>query len=48
MLLENGTARQGEPVPPMFLSSGDVDEFARIGGMLLGPELDNVGRWNAS
>lgn len=47
MLLENGTERAGAPVPPEFLSSGDVDEFARIGRMLLGPELDEVGRWNA-
>ncbi len=46
MLLEDGTIREGEPVAPVFLSSGDVEEFARIGRMLLGPELDNVGPWS--
>lgn len=45
MLLADGTFREGSPVPPVFLSSGDIDEFARIGRMLLGPELDNVGAW---
>lgn len=46
MLLESGAARSGSPVPPEFLSSGDVGEFARIGRMLLGPELGAVGRWD--
>lgn len=45
MLLANGGTRVGSPEPPQFLSSGDVDEFARIGQMLLGPELSTVGRW---
>ncbi len=47
MLIENDTLREGEPVPPLFLSSGDVEEFERIGSMLLGPELKNVNRWTA-
>ncbi len=46
MLLANGGARVGTPEPPQFLSSGDVDEFARVGQMLLGPELSTVGRWS--
>lgn len=46
MLMNNRTTREGTPVPPVFLSSGDIDEFARIGRMLLGPELDTVGHWN--
>lgn len=45
MLLASGAVRTGEPTPPEFLSSGDVAEFRRIGQMLLGPELDAVGRW---
>jgi len=48
MLLEEGTVRRASPVSPVFLSSGDVDEFARIGRMLLGPELEDVGRWAPS
>ncbi|MFT7475066.1 MAG: glutamate racemase [Verrucomicrobiales bacterium] len=48
MLLDNGEVREGYPIAPLFLSSGDVDEFARIGRMLLGPELVDVGRWPAS
>jgi len=47
MLLGTNTARVGEPVAPTFLSSGDVDEFARIGRMLLGPELGAVTEWKA-
>lgn len=46
MLLAGGGTRVGPHVAPLFLSSGDVDEFARIGRMLLGPELINVGRWS--
>lgn len=46
MLFATGQHRVGEPEPPQFLSSGDVDEFARIGQMLLGPEVDAVGRWS--
>ena len=45
-LIANGTLREGNPVPPVFLSSGDVEEFARIGAMLLGPELKDVGYWS--
>ncbi len=45
MLVNSELSRTGEPVAPVFLSSGDVDEFARIGRMLLGPELGDVGRW---
>lgn len=48
ILLEGGQMRIGAPVAPLFLSSGDVDEFARIGRMLLGPELADVGRWQPS
>ena len=47
MLISSGTLREGTPVPPVFLSSGDVEEFARIGAMLLGPELRNVARWTS-
>lgn len=47
MLIDSGTLREGEPVAPVFLSSGDVEEFQRIGAMLLGPELDNVGQWTS-
>ena len=46
MLLEDGGTRVGPQRAPLFLSSGDIDEFARIGSMLLGPELENVGRWS--
>lgn len=45
MLMDNGTTRESKSVPPTFLSSGDIHEFARIGRMLLGPELDSVGEW---
>lgn len=45
MLIESGTLREGPPVPPVFLSSGNVEEFQRIGAMLLGPELSDVGQW---
>jgi len=45
MLLEHGGTRVGPQRAPLFLSSGDIDEFARIGSMLLGPELESVGRW---
>ncbi len=44
-LVANGTLREGTPVPPVFLSSGDIDEFARIGAMLLGPEVKDVAQW---
>ena len=47
MLISSGTLREGTPVPPVFLSSGDVEEFARIGAMLLGPEVRNVARWTS-
>jgi len=45
MLERDGNSRRGEPVNPIFLSSGDVEEFERLGAMLLGPELINVGQW---
>jgi len=45
MLEGNGAGRKGTAVTPTFLSSGDVDEFARIGAMLLGPELNTVAAW---
>ena len=44
-LLADGQARNGSPVAPAFLSSGDIDEFRRIGQMLLGPEISAVERW---
>ena len=28
-----------------FVSSGDVDSFKRLGGRLLGPEVDDVEAW---
>jgi len=46
MLEGNGGKRAGEPMRPVFLSSGDVDEFERIGKMLLGPELGDVQPWS--
>lgn len=45
MLLDDGGARAGTPEPPQFLSSGNVDEFERIGRMLLGSEVGAVRRW---
>jgi glutamate racemase len=47
MLLDLGSTRVGSPEPPIFLSSGDVGEFERIGRMLLGPEVHEVGIWNS-
>ncbi|MGI9607394.1 MAG: glutamate racemase [Acidimicrobiales bacterium] len=44
-LIDGGRTRTGEPVAPVFLSSGDIDEFARIGRMLLGPEMVDVAAW---
>ena len=46
-LITTDTLREGAPVSPVFLSSGDIEEFARIGAMLLGPELVDVGQWLA-
>ena len=45
MLEREGTSRSGEQVKPIFLSSGDVEEFARIGQLLLGSEVSNVQHW---
>ena len=45
ILEADGGARRGERVSPVFLSSGDVAEFERIGRMLLGPEMGSVERW---
>lgn len=45
MMMSEGILRDGDPVAPIFLSSGDVGEFERIGSMLLGPEVVNVGQW---
>jgi glutamate racemase len=42
-IAETGTGRQGGPAPSRrFVSSGDVETFARLGRQLLGPELDAV------
>ena len=46
MLERDGTKRTGEAMNPIFLSSGDVEEFERIGQMLLGPEVGDVGHWS--
>lgn len=46
MLTTRGQARHDPPVPPLFLSSGDVGEFERIGRTLLGPEMVQVRRWH--
>lgn len=45
MLEEHERLRSGPAVPPLFLSSGDVDHFARVGRTLLGSEMVDVGRW---
>ncbi len=45
MLLDNEAIRVGPAVPPVFLSSGDVGEFERIGRLLLGPEMVDVSPW---
>lgn len=45
MLEGDGMVRTGGQVPPVFLSSGDVGEFERIGQLLLGPEVANVSHW---
>ncbi len=42
-ITETGTGRRGGPAPTRrFVSSGDVETFARLGRQLLGPELDAV------
>lgn len=46
MLEGDGSCRVGETVNPVFLSSGDVAEFERLGRMLLGPEVGAVGTWS--
>jgi glutamate racemase len=45
MLLGLQQTRSGDPVRPVFLSSGDVAEFERIGRTLLGPEMVDVEPW---
>ncbi len=42
---DGGMTRKGAVEAPRFLSSGDRQEFERLGRMLLGPELDRVGVW---
>lgn len=44
-LVSAGVARAGGTGHHRFLSSGDVEWFARLGRRLLGPELDEVGPW---
>ena len=43
-------AKRNEPGTHTFVSSGDVETFARLGRQLLGPELDHVvaHRWERS
>ncbi len=46
LLASSGTAsRSGTLGTHTWLSSGDVDTFARLGRQLLGPELDSVQKW---
>ena len=45
ILEAEGSGREGPPVPARFFSSGDVDEFARIGSMLLGADVGRVEPW---
>lgn len=47
MMMNNAMFADESPVAPLFLSSGDVGEFERIGSMLLGPEVANVGQWTS-
>ncbi|MBA3605532.1 MAG: glutamate racemase [Acidimicrobiia bacterium] len=35
----------GTPGIHQFLSSGDIDSFRKLGGQLLGPELNHTARW---
>lgn len=44
-LTETGARNSGPVEPPVFLSSGDVGTFERIGRMLLGPEMVDVLPW---
>ena len=46
MLADKGDARSGEPVDPVFYSSGEPGEFARIGRRLFGSEMVGVHRWD--
>ena len=39
LLRDDGTGRH------RFLSSGDIEQFRRLGGRLLGPELASTERW---
>lgn len=45
MLDETQTMRVGPSMNPVFLSSGDVDHFSRVGRSLLGSEMVDVNRW---
>lgn len=45
-LVEYGTQREGRPGIHRFVSTGDVEWFARMGRQLLGPELDHVETWS--
>lgn len=45
MLADRREERDDTAVPPVFLSSGNVGEFERIGRMLLGPEMVEVRPW---
>jgi len=48
ILEDEGTGREGPPVPAQFFSSGDVEEFARIGSMLLGADVGRVEAWTGT
>lgn len=43
LLRETGGAHIGPPRAPQFLSSGDISEFERIGRLLFGPDMVDVG-----
>jgi glutamate racemase len=45
-LVGSGTQREGSSGIHRFVSTGDVDWFARMGRRLLGPELDHVEMWS--
>lgn len=47
LLLKRGAERTGPSIRPLFVSSGDVAEFRRIGRMLLGSEMVDVEPWTA-
>jgi len=37
-----------DPVPPRFMTSGDPDQFRRLGARFLGPEVERVEAWSWS